>query len=657
MKACTEGDDDEANASVSRALHAFTRCFRSAPLAEAKAPACARPAFALGALVSLLARVLPLAVLCACEASSQPSRSSQPALRLAPPLASVIQVVAVSATPSAVVYPPPPPPDPPIVLHAGGRNAVRGIAGVVTTVEANATHVGAQVLRSGGNAVDAAVAVAFALAVTHPSAGNIGGGGFMLVRMAGGETQALDFREKAPSGATVAKNEAMLAAGGGGYASAAVPGTVAGMVFALSKYGSRPLAELVGPAIFLAKKGHRLGARQAQVLAWSWNKLRRDPAARAVFGPSGRPLAQGESLKQPDLARTLSAIAKDGRQGFYGGPVAAAVDAAMRAHGGLVTPADLAGYEARVRAPLRFSYRGFTVETMPPPSMGGIALAQILLTLERQRAYEAKVDSGLALHLFIEASRRAYSERRRVGADPDFMGPGTEPSVASLLSGEHLETRKPFLDRDHATLSSAIEAEMAAGDPESPETTHFSIVDAAGNAVSCTYTQSASFGSKVMVPGTGMLLANGMGAFSPTGVNALAPGKRMASSMSPTLVSRAGKVVLVLGSPGGDTIPNTVAQVLRNAVDYGMTIDEAVEHARVHHQYLPDVVRVERTNLPPQGALRELAERGHKVERSPSPMGDANSILVDAQTGEAFGVADAREGGKAEGVDFVSATH
>jgi gamma-glutamyltranspeptidase/glutathione hydrolase len=331
--------------------------------------------------------------------------------------------------------------------------------------------------------------------------------------------------------------------------------------------------------------------------------------------------------------------------------VAAAIETAMRAHGGLVTAADLAAYEARVREPLRFAYRGFTVETMPPPSMGGVAFAEIMLSLERERSWEAPVDSGLGQHLFVEAARRAYSERRLVGADPLALGPdGGQALLAKLLGGEHLTTRKPPIDHDHATASSALVLGTGEGEHESPETTHFSVVDAQGNAVACTYTQSASFGSKVVIPGTGVLLANAMGGFSPEGPNRVTPGHRMASSMTPTIVSQNGKLALVLGSPGGDTIPNTVAQVLRNVVDGGMTIDEAVEHPRVHHAYLPDRVRTERAIPIPKAVVEDLQKRGHTVQPDGMALGDANEILVDG-SGVAWGAVDPREGGLAEGVE------
>src|SRR5262249_5796013 len=273
----------------------------------------------------------------------------------------------------------PPPPDPPIVLHAGGKNAAHGRYGVVTTVEHNATHIGVEVLRKGGNAIDAAVAIAYALAVTHPSAGNIGGGGFMVIRLARGETQAIDFRESAPAVATTERVMAMLKDDAAiGYRSPGVPGTVAGLNLARERFGTRPLAELMAPAITLARKGHKLGTRQGLVLGWAWAKLKADPAARAIFGRGKEPLNEGDLIKQPDVAATLEAIAKDGNTAFYEGAIAKKIDEAMKKNGGYITAEDLRAYKAKVRKPLRFSYRGFTVDTMPPPSMGGIAFADIM---------------------------------------------------------------------------------------------------------------------------------------------------------------------------------------------------------------------------------------------------------------------------------------
>jgi gamma-glutamyltranspeptidase/glutathione hydrolase len=354
-------------------------------------------------------------------------------------------------------------------------------------------------------------------------------------------------------------------------------------------------------------------------------------------------------VRQLDLARTLEAIAKEGPRAFYEGAVAQKIAAAMRAHGGHVTEADLAAYRATLRPPLRFSYRGFSVETMPPPSMGGVAFAQIMLALERARAHEAPAGSALALHLFAEAAKRAYADRRRASADPDFMPPEAREIFASLLDGGYLARRSPPIDPERATPAADIAQAPPATPVESQQTTHFSVVDAQGNAVACTVTLSAGYGAKVVVPGTGVLLSNALAAFSETGANTVAAGKRMQSSMTPAIASQNGRLALVLGSPGGDTIPNTVAQVLRNLVDHGMTIDEAVERGRIHHQWLPDKLRVERQSPPPKAVLEELRRRGHEIDLDPMPIGDANNILVDS-SGVAWGHADSREGGKTEGI-------
>jgi gamma-glutamyltranspeptidase/glutathione hydrolase len=548
-------------------------------------------------------------------------------------------------------YPDPAPPNPPITLAAGGKLAARGEAGMVTSVEPNATRIGVEVLRRGGNAIDAAVAVAYALAVTHPSAGNIGGGGFMLVRLANGETQIVDFRETAPAlGATTEKVVAMLDHDGGiGLRSTGVPGTVAGLSLALETFGTMKLADLISPAKALAEKGFKLGTRQAQTVAWNWNKIKYDPAASAIWGRGKKPIGEGEIVKQKDLAHTLALIAEQGPKAFYEGPIAKAIDAAMQKGGGYILAKDLADYRAKLRKPLRFSYRGFTVDTAPPPSMGGIAFALIMRTLERGRAYEYPANSADAIHFFVEASRRAYAERRLVGVDPDFAPADFNNTLTKLLSGAHLAARKPAIDAAKATPSADITAAIAETH-ESPETTHFSVVDAQGNAVSCTYTLSAGFGSKVVIPKTGILLGNALGGFSTEGPNVVAAGKRMATSMTPTIVTQNGRLVMVLGSPGGDTIPNTVAQVMRNLVDWGMTIDDAVNTTRVHHQFIPDKLRIERQRPLPKKVVAELARRGHSIEPNGLPQGDANDILIDAASGISYGFADPREGGTSEGV-------
>ncbi len=573
-------------------------------------------------------------------ATSTPSSASPSAAATASASGSAVQ---------AFVEPPAPPaPNPPIELKMGGGEAVKGESGIATTVEPNATKAAVEVLDKGGNAVDAAVAAAYALAVTHPSAGNLGGGGFMLVRMKSGESVAIDFREAGPTGATTEKVVAEVDAGGVGWASTAVPGTVAGLNHARDRFGKKPLGELLAPAIRLAKKGHKLSPRAAQSLTAQWPKLKADPAARAVFGKAKgkQPHEAGDKIVQRDLAKTLEAIAKDGDAGFYAGAFADAVDAAMKKNGGLVTKADLAAYRVKERTPLRFSYRGFTIETMPPPSMGGVAIAETLSLMERLGAHDAPADSARAYHLFVESARRAYVDRRTVGADPDFYADRVKPdATAALLTGLHLLSRP--VDPAKATPLADLAPELAQIAKESPETTHLSVVDAEGNAVSLTVTLSASFGAKVIVPGTGVLLSNALGAFSPRGPNDAAPGKRMASSMSPTIVSRDGKTRIVIGSPGGDTIPNVISQVLRNLIDYRMTVDAAVKRGRVHHQLVPDEVRTERGNDFGDTIKKELTGWGHKIAPSPIPLGDVKAIVLDDETGVAYGFADRREGGLA----------
>ncbi len=540
-------------------------------------------------------------------------------------------------------------------VKPGGRRAVRGEFGMVSSADARATRIGAEVLSKGGNAIDAAVAVGYALSVTHFTAGSLGGGGFMIVRRADGQVFAVDYREKAPAAATVAKNEQQLAAGAHGYLAAPVPGVVAGLNLARRRFGTRPLAELIAPAIALAERGHRSNRHQSLMLAWMWKKLRRDPVIRATYGlgRSGKlPKAGGQWVRQTRLARTLRAIAKSGDAGFYGGEVAAKIAQAMRRGGGLVTEKDVSAYRAEIRTPLRFNYRGYTVHTMPPPSMGGIALRSIMGYLEANEAHRAAPRSAQELHFFIEAARRAYADRRSIGADPAFVDPKVVgPLRKRLLDPAYYRERQPSIDPLRATPSRAVVPihKMTTVPAESEDTTHFSVVDALGNAVSTTTTLSAAYGARVMVPGTGVMLSNAMGAFSPSGFNVLQPNKRMASSMSPAIVERDGRAVAVIGSPGGDTIPGTVAQLLRNLVDHGMTVDRAVERGRIHHQWWPDKVRMEKKRLPSKVTLKKLKSMGHVLAPTHLSQGHANCIVVDPKTGVAWGVADSRKGGKALG--------
>jgi gamma-glutamyltranspeptidase / glutathione hydrolase len=565
-----------------------------------------------------------------------PSEESEPERVIAAP--SAVPAPSASGTPSP---PGPVAPRAPFT-GTGGPGAVHGVFGAVTSVEPRATRVGIAILEQGGNAVDAAVAVAYALAVTHPSAGNLGGGGFMLVRPKGGPTVALDFRESAPLALTRERFDAMQRiAGGMGPVSVGVPGTVAGLELARDRFGRLPRADVIKPAISLAR-GHALGQHQADLLAGSFNALALDPAARAIFSKDKKPLPAGATLVQRDLAATLTRIAEQGRDGFYTGPTALALSGLAR---GLISGADLTGYQAKWREPLRFDYHGLQVEVMPPPSAGGVAVTQTLLMLQALHADALAHDSAAELHLFLEASRRAQFERRFRVIDPDALS--TEASAqkhARWLDPNAWLASTP-IDPEHATPSLSIHPPATDEAHESEHTTHFSVVDADGMVVSCTTTLSASYGAKLVLPGTGVVLNNSVASFSSSGDNQPVAGRRTTSSMSPTLVLDGAQPVLVLGTPGGDTIPSTVVQVLRHVVDHGESLSAAVNAPRLHHGFLPDRVRYESAHAPPADVLRELTRRGHQLKRGSSSIGDANEILI--QGGVTWAYADPREFGLA----------
>lgn len=598
-----------------------------------------------------------LALLFACSACHHASSGApghEPSARRATsapaPLHSASASVSASAASPTASAPPPGPPPPP--LHAGGKRAVRGEHGMVTSVEAQATRAGVRILDAGGNAVDAAVAVAYALAVTHPSAGNIGGGGFMLVRPEGGPTTAIDFRETAPRALTQKAFDKMIAAGAIGPAAVGVPGTVAGLELAHEKFGHLTRAQVMAPAIALARKGHRVGTREALTIRWNWAALRHDRAARTIFGRGKKPIADGQRLKRALLGATLERIAKQGRDGFYRGKTAHDLVRAMR-HGGLLSLEDLASYQAKIRKPLRVRYHGLEVVIMPPPSAGGVAVAEELGMLDKLRAWKQPAGSAEELHLFIEASRRALADRRFGVVDPDALTQAERAKRrAHWLDPDFLLARAP-IDRAHATASADVSPLYSAAlkEVESAHTTHFSVVDAGGMVVSCTTTLSAGFGAKFVAPGTGVVLNNSVASFSTAGDNLPRPGRRTLSSMAPTLVLRKGSPALVLGSPGGDTIPSTVVQVLRNVVDYGMTIDAAVDAPRIHGSFAPDEVRDERARPLPAKVKHALEKMGHHFSKKRIPIGDANNILIAG--GIAYGVADKREGGLAAGPDKV----
>lgn len=520
---------------------------------------------------------------------------------------------------------------------------VSGASGVVVTSEANATRAGIAALERGGNAADAIVAAAFTLAVTYPSAGNLGGGGIILYRPRGGPTVAIEFRERAPAAVTQAVFDRMIAERAVGAAAAGVPGSVAGLDLTLSRYGKLSRRDVLETAISLARNGFPLGHNQAQALSWSWPALSGDPLAKRVFGGGKGPKREGDRVVQPELATTLELIADEGDAGFYRGPTADQL-AALSARGGLMSREDLASYRAVVREPLRTRYHGFVVETAPPPSAGGPALAALLGLLDYEHAERYPMLSADELHVFAEAARRAQTIRRFDVVDPDSVsGYSLAEHEAEWLDPARLLARLSPIDMKHATPSRAVHPLYDVAVKELEHTTHLAAVDAQGNVAACTTTLSASFGAKIMA--AGVVLNDSLAAFGTAGASTEAPGRRMPTSMSPTLVSAGSDPVLVLGTPGGDTIPNTVARILRGVVDYGMTLDRAVDAPRIHQGFVPDEIRYEGGHPPPKAALAELARRGHHLGSKTRSIGDANSIAV--ADGVAYGYADPRGGGLA----------
>jgi gamma-glutamyltranspeptidase/glutathione hydrolase len=540
-----------------------------------------------------------------------------------------------------------------------GDAVAEGRHGAVASAEAHASRVGIDVLRRGGNAVDAAVAVGFALGVTHPSAGNIGGGGFMLIRLADGRTRALDYRERAPAAAS---RDMYLGADGKpdarsrvGALAAGIPGDVAGLAWAHEQHGTLPWAELLRPAIALARDGWALDRFHADDLAKAVAAMRAagfTGSAAQFERPDGTPYAEGDVWRQPELAVTLDRIASGGPRAFYRGALAERMVREVRAQGGIWTLDDLAEYRAVERAPIAFEYRGHVIHAMPPPSAGGVVLRQILAGAEALRLEDLPWNSAQRVHLYVETLRRAYLDRNHLIGDPDFVA----VPLARLLDPAYGAARVRDIDPEHATPSSALDASEPLPD-ESHETTHFSVVDARGMAVANTYTLNGGFGAKLVIPDTGVILNNEMddftakvGAPNMFGLvqgeqNAIQPGKRMLSSMTPTIVTRGGELRAVLGSPGGPTITTTVAQIAMQLIDYGRALPDAVREPRIHHQGLPDRVLAEQ-GVPPE-LVEGLRARGHEVTLLPS-LGHANCIEVDPRSGVLRAVADtARDGGKA----------
>lgn len=546
--------------------------------------------------------------------------------------------------------------------YAAAADPVRARHGMVASTSPIASQVGADVMRKGGNAIDASVAVGLALAVTWPSAGNLGGGGFLLYRSADGRGEIVDYRERAPLAATKEmyldeKGNVVETLSTEGYLASGVPGTVAGLALAHERHGKLPWADLVEPARRLAAEGFMVSDHLARSLAGerTRKRLSKFPESRRIFLRDGKPWQAGERFTQPELAETLRRIQKDGAREFYEGETARRIVAEMAANGGNLTARDLAEYEPTIREPLVGSYRGVDIITMPPPSSGGIALIQMLNMLEPHDVRRMGYGSADSLHLLAEVMKRAFADRAKYLGDADFAS----VPVRGLVSREYAGALGANIDPERATPSRLV----AAGDPapyESPETTHFTVVDADGNVVSNTYTLNDGYGSGVTVRGTGILLNDEMDDFtSRPGVpnlynlvqgeaNAIEPRKRPLSSMTPTLLVREGKPWLALGSPGGPTIINTVLQVVVNVVDFGMDVQQAIAAPRIHHQWLPDEIQWEPFGINPD-SRRVLERRGHIFEGRPAEMGDVQAIMIDPITGIRLGASDPRLGGAAAG--------
>jgi gamma-glutamyltranspeptidase/glutathione hydrolase len=543
---------------------------------------------------------------------------------------------------------------------AASPEAKYGSGGMVAARSRLAAQAGAYILKTGGNAIDAAVATGFALAVTYPSAGNLAGGGFMVIRLADGTVITNDHREKAPAAAS---RDMYLDASGkivpglstASHLAVGVPGSVDGMLAALERYGTKSRKEVMKPAIAYAKSGIMLTRDLALDIERELPAFSKYPATMKVFAKKdGTPYEEGDVLRQPDLAATLERIASKGRDGFYAGKTAELIVAEMKRGGGLITLEDLANYKSVWREPIKGTYRGYEIYSMPPPSSGGVLLVQMLNMLEPFDVKALGFGSAATVHLMVEAERRAYADRAEHLGDPDVY----DVPVERLISKDYAAERFRSFDPRRASKS----ADIAAGSipPESQQTTHLSVIDAAGNAVAFTTTLNLSYGAKIVADGTGMLLNNEMDDFSSKentpnafgllgrSANAIEPNKRMLSSMTPTIVTKNGAPVLATGSPGGSTIITTVLQVIVNVIDHGMSLSSAVGVPRFHHQWMPDAVIYEPFAFSPD-TLKLLREKGHALRELTwdRGLGDANSVMkVDK---DLLGVVDPRNEGAAVG--------
>lgn len=539
-----------------------------------------------------------------------------------------------------------------ITAPAAGRIAVRGNNGIVASSSAIASEVGVQIMQDGGNAVDAAVATAFAMAVTWPTAGNIGGGGFMVYHGADGQATAFDFREKAPLAASKtmyldaegnvrdnSNHEGILAVG--------VPGTVAGLELAHQRFGSMDWEKLLAPAVRLAREGIPTSWKLHDDFRNRMPRFEKYPSSKKVFSKADGSFYQpGDTWAQPDLAATLERIQKEGRDGFYKGKTAELIADFMATNDGIITLEDLEKYQAVEREPIRANYRGYEIVSMPPPSSGGVVLVEMLNILEGFDLAEIGHNSALYLHLLTESMRRAYADRANYLGDPDF---NENMPLDRLMSKEHAANLRGSISM---TEKSESDPALFAQRYESDQTTHFSVVDKDGNMVSLTYTLEWGYGSHIVVEGAGFLLNNEMGDFNAqpgvtdvngrigTEPNQIRPQQRMLSSMTPTIVAKDGVPLFATGSPGGKTIINTTMQTILNVVDHGMTIAESIEAPRIHHQWLPDRTRVERRGLSPD-TRRLYEEFGHVVTEGRG-IGSAMGVYRDPETGVLSGAADSR---------------
>ena len=545
-------------------------------------------------------------------------------------------------------------------LSLPAREPVRARKAMVVAQEPIATDVGVAVLKAGGNAIDATVAVALALAVTHPSAGNLGGGGFILVRMADGRTSFIDFREMAPRSATrnmyigpdgKATRDSMV-----GWRAAGVPGTVRGLEFAHKKLGRKSWAELVQPSVDLAAKGVTLSYAEARSMCGTKRLLEQFPESKRIFLNGGACFEAGDRLVQPELAEVLQRIGREGAKDFYEGHTARILAEEMKKHGGEITLEDLKGYTVVERKPMTGKYRGYDIITAPPPSSGGVGMLEMMGMLEGTGYEKAGAGSAAATHFLAEVMRRYYADRAEFLGDPDFV----KMPLKGLTSKAYTEKLRAGIDPLKATPSSALRAGKAF-DYESTETTHFNVVDEQGNAVAMTYTINGSYGNGVTVPRLGFLLNNEMDDFAAKPgeanmfglvqgeANAIQPLKRPLSSMTPTIVVKDGELHMVAGAPGGSRIISGVTQVVLYVLDFGMNVQQAIDQPRLHHQWMPDKLNLERGFSPDTKAL--LEQRGHKIEEI-GGVASVEAILVEKTAdGKRWlaGAQNGRSAGKAAG--------